>query len=119
MIWLPTSLKGFTDTLPEIKAMLRVCAFHLYGWVCEHESVAAQAEQVRSGWIPPNYPKSWPSEERRSVLPPGTAPFTPRIEREIAKRKAKIRSDLANAEYLHYPKGEVEDVLNFWKVDLG
>ena len=26
MIWLPTSLKGFTDTLPEIKAMLRVCA---------------------------------------------------------------------------------------------
>ncbi len=36
MVWLPTPLKGFTDTLPEIKAMLRVCAFHLYGWACEH-----------------------------------------------------------------------------------
>lgn len=119
MVWLPTSLKGFTDTLPEIKAMLRVCAFHLYGWACEHESVAAQAEQVRSGWIPPNYPNSWPSVERSNVLPSGTAPFTPRIEHEIAKRKAKMRSDLANAEYLHYPKTEVEDVLKFWNVDLG
>lgn len=56
-VWLPTSLKGFTDTLPEIKAMLRVCSFHLYGWACEHEAVAAQAEQVRSGWTPPDYPR--------------------------------------------------------------
>jgi hypothetical protein len=57
--------------------------------------------------------------EQRNILPSGTAPFTPRIEREIAKRKAKIRSDLANAEYLHYPKAEVEDVLKFWEIDLG
>ncbi|MGE0038709.1 MAG: hypothetical protein AB7S93_24140, partial [Xanthobacteraceae bacterium] len=119
MVWLPTSLKGFTDTLPEIKAMLRVCSFHLYGWACEHEAVAAQAEQVRSGWTPPDYPKSWPKADRPGVLPPGSAPFTPRIEREIAKRKAKIRSNLANADFLHYPKTEVEDVLRFWKVDLG
>lgn len=119
MVWLPTSLKGFTDTLPEIKAMLRVCAFHLYGWACEHEAVAEQAEQVRSGWTPPDYPKSWPSADRRGVLPPGTAPFTPRIEREIEKRKSKIRSALASANLLHYPKTEVENVLKFWKVDLG
>jgi len=32
MVWLPTPLKGFTDALPEIKRMLRTCAFHLYGW---------------------------------------------------------------------------------------
>lgn len=119
MVWLPTSLKGFTDTLPEIKAMLRVCAFHLYGWACEHEAVAEQAEQVRSGWTPPDYPKSWPNADRRGVLPPGTAPFTPRIEREIEKRKSKIRSALASANLLHYPKTEVEAVLKFWRVDLG
>jgi hypothetical protein len=49
MVWLPTSLKGFTDTLPEIKAMLRVCAFHLYGWACQHSSVEKQADQVEVG----------------------------------------------------------------------
>jgi hypothetical protein len=119
MVWLPTSLKGFTDTLPEIKAMLRVCSFHLYGWACEHESVVAQAEQVRSGWTPDYYPKSWPWAEQPGMLPSGTAPFTSRIEREIAKRKSKMRSDLASADYLHYPKAEVEEALRFWKVDLG
>jgi hypothetical protein len=119
MVWLPTSLKGFTDTLPEIQAMLRVCSFHLYGWACEHESVAEQAAQVRSGWIPPSYPKSWPDGKQPGRLPPGTAPFTPRIERKIMKRKATIRANLANAAYLHYPKAEVEKVLKSWQIDLG
>lgn len=118
MVWLPTSLKGFTDTFPEIKEMLRTCSFYLYGWACEHESVQVQAEQVRSGTLPRGYPKSWPSQARPSVLPLCTAPFTSRVEREILKRKAKIRAALANADYLHYPKAEVEDVLKFWKVDL-
>ena len=36
MVWLPTALKGFTDILPEIKTMLRVCSFHRYGWTCEN-----------------------------------------------------------------------------------
>lgn len=119
MVWLPTSLKGFTDTLPEIKTMLRVCAFHLYGWSCEHESVAAQAAEVRSGRIPPNYPAEWPDGSAPLRLPPGTAPFTQRIRNTIAKRKAKIRADLADAAFLHYPKSEVIEVLKFWKVDLG
>jgi hypothetical protein len=118
MLWLPTSLKGFTDTLPEIKAMLRVCSFYLYGWVCEHDSVQVMADQVRTGWIPDNYPASWPSPDRPEVLPSGTAPFTPRIEREIAKRKASIRSNLANANLLHYPRAEVESVLEFWKIKI-
>jgi hypothetical protein len=118
MVWLPTSLKGFTDTLPEIKAMLRVCSFHLYGWACEHPSVADQAAKVRSGWIPDRYPKAWPSLDRLGVLPPGTAPFAARIELEIAKRKQKIKADLANAAFLHYPKDEVLEVLKFWNVSL-
>ena len=118
MVWLPTSLKGFTDILPEIKAMLRVCAFHLYGWACEHPSVADQADKVRAGWIQEGYPKSWPSPDRRGVLPPGTALFTVRIEREIAKRKQRIKADIANAAFLHYPKDDVEEVLRFWKIEL-
>lgn len=118
MVWLPTSLKGFTDSLPEVKALLRVCAFHLYGWACEHESVKAQADNVRAGWIPENYPKGWPSPDRPGLLPPGTAPFTPRVQKEIAKRKARFREQLAHAGLLHFPKEEVTEVLKFWRVAL-
>src|SRR5260370_24581423 len=32
MVLLPTPLKAFTDTVPEVKAMLRICARNLYGW---------------------------------------------------------------------------------------
>lgn len=69
-----------------------------YGWACEHESVQMQADQVRRGWAPGDYPASWPSPDRPDILPPGTAPFTPRIEREIAKRKTKVRADLSNGD---------------------
>ena len=99
MVWLPTPLKGFTDTLPQIKEMLRVCAFHLYGWACEHPSVAREAEQVRSGCMPPGYPKSWPSAERPRIEPPNTAPFSDRIEREIRKRKRGIKASIENTSY--------------------
>jgi hypothetical protein len=53
------------------------------------------------------------------ALPPGTAPFTARIEREIARRKAKIKADIENATFLHYPKEEVLAVLKFWNIELG
>jgi hypothetical protein len=41
MVLLPTPLKAFTDTMPEIKSMLRICARNLYGWQCDHESMSA------------------------------------------------------------------------------
>ena len=118
MVWLPTSLKGFTDTLPEIKHLLRVCSFHLYGWACEHPSVADEATKVRKDRNPDGYPKSWPSFERPGALPLGTAPFTARIKEKIHKRKQKIKQDLANVAYLYYPKAEVLEVLKFWKISL-
>ena len=63
-------------------------------------------------------PKSWPSLDRPGVLPPGVAPFSARIEREIAKRKQKITADLRNADFLHYPKDDVLGVLKFWNIEL-
>jgi hypothetical protein len=32
MVLLPTPLKAFTDTMPHVKVMLRICARNLYGW---------------------------------------------------------------------------------------
>lgn len=118
MIWLPTPLKGFTDALPEIKKMLRTCAFHLYGWVCEDDSVKAQADDIRSGVVPSGYPESWPCPARPGILPPGTAFFTPAVADEIRKRKANFRSMLSDPTLINFPREEVREVLEFWKIDL-
>ncbi len=41
MVLLPTPLKAFTDTMPDVKAMLRICARNLYGWQCDHDNLLA------------------------------------------------------------------------------
>jgi hypothetical protein len=40
MVLLLTPLKAFTDSMPEIKTMLRICARNLYDWQCDHEDMA-------------------------------------------------------------------------------
>lgn len=116
MVWLPTPLKGFTDASPEIKRMLRVCAFHLYGWACEHQDVASEAEAVRSGEVPQHYPESWPTADRQ-IRPQGTAPFSARVKKSIETRRASIHRLLANAKLLNYPRDEVRETLRFWKIE--
>ena len=118
MVWLPTSLKGFTDALPEIKTMLRTCAFYLYGWACEHESASEQARSIRAGFIPTGYPANWPAPDRRNALPPGTAPFTRAIEAEIQRRKATLRKMLGDESLTHFPREDVRQVLAYWNVVL-
>jgi hypothetical protein len=118
MVWLPTPLKGFTDALPDIKTMLRTCAFYLYGWACEHESVVDQATAIRAGKIPDGYPKSWPAPDRAGLFPPGTAPFTPAVMTEICKRKAAFKRMLTDMSLTHFPREEMQQVLAFWKVSL-
>ncbi len=118
MVWLPTPLKGFTDALPEIKVMLRTCAFYLYRWACERESVAAQAQSIRGGSIPDGYPNTWPAPDRPNLLPPGTAPNTPGIRAEIDRRKGNFRAMLADESLTHFPRDEVRKVLEFWKVAI-
>jgi hypothetical protein len=117
MVWLPTPLKGFTDAVPQIKECLRVCAFHLYGWTCQHEDVGVGATRVRSGAIPDGYPLAWPTAER-VVLPPGTAPFSERVQSAVARRKARIRAQLEDDSLRHYDRHAVRGVLEFWGVDL-
>ena len=116
MIWLPTPLKGFTDAVREVKQCLRVCAFNLYGWVCEHEDREDGAREVRSGKAPDGYPEEWPTAERR-ILPPGTAPYNERVRSSIARRKAKIFRELRDRSLEHYPRDKVREVLKFWNVN--
>ncbi|WAJ28402.1 hypothetical protein [Antarcticirhabdus aurantiaca] len=117
MVLLPTPLKGFTDAVPTIKRHLRVCAFHLYGWACEHPLVEREAAAVRGGEIPEGYPEGWPTSKRR-ILPPGTGPCSEYILDKAAKRKREIAALLGNVHFANYPREAVREVLDFWKVNL-
>jgi hypothetical protein len=118
MIWLPTPLKGFTDAVPQVKTILRTCAFYLYGWVCEHKSVAAQAATVRSGAIPTGYPEEWPAPGRLDLRPQGVAPFTRGVEEKIQRRKLEIRNMLDDVKLTNFPREDVRRVLETWKINL-
>jgi hypothetical protein len=114
MVLLPTPLKAFTDVMPEVKMMLRVCALHLYGWSCDHEEVADIAKQVSENGSWEAYPESWPKPGTNS-LPLGTVPFSTRIKEAADRRKAAIRRDLASAGP-NYPREEVHKVLSYWNI---
>lgn len=118
MVWLPTPLKGFTDALPEIKTMLRTCAFRLYGWACEHDDARHEASKIRGGLTPAGYPVSWPTADRPDLHPAGTAPFTADVEGAIEKQKKKIRTLLADTGLLHFPREDVKRVLDFWRIAI-
>jgi hypothetical protein len=117
MVWLPTPLKGFTDSVPEIKKILRTCAYYLYGWACEHEEVKTEAAEIESGHIPDAYPKVWPTEKQR-CLPPGTAPYNSIVDAAIQKRKAKIKKDRSHHGLPNYPRDQVEQALAFWSIEI-
>jgi hypothetical protein len=117
MVWLPTPLKGFTDAVPEIKRMIRTCAFHTYGWACEYRDSLAEAELIRQGLIPDQYPDTWPTATRR-VLPNGTAPFSACVVAAIEKKKREFRRMLADTALAHYPREQVREVLLFWRVEV-
>ena len=118
MIWLPSALKAFTDGLPEIKAMLRTCAFHLYGWVCEDPGVKPQADAIRGGAVPEGYPTDWPSPERPGLLPPGTAPYDDAVRSEIRRRKARIAAMLEDDTLNCLDRDELRRVLGDCRVQL-
>lgn len=117
MIWLPTPLKGFTDSVPLVKDCIRTCAFHLYGWTPDLDECPEAVMTIRSGVLPPGYPDSWPTAER-GILPQGTARYDKRVQDAVARRKAKIAELLSNKALIHYPRDEVRKVLSFWNVDI-
>lgn len=114
MVMLPTPLKAFTDVMPEVKAMLRACSFHLYQWRCDHKSLG----EVDFGrWTAdPAYPKSWPQKEG-DPLPPGTIELTPAIAADCDRRLKSIYNDLRHAGR-HYPRASVIAALRYWNIPV-
>lgn len=117
MIYLPVPLKAFTDSMPEIKFGLRVLAFHLYGWSCEHPQASKDNDLILQGKVPEFYPKDYPHPLKR-VLPPNILLPTTKVINMIAKRKADIKSALQNEILLNYPREDVLKTLEFWKIKI-
>jgi hypothetical protein len=115
MVLLPTPLKAFTDALPEMKSMLRICARNLYGWQCDHETMREVNRRLDDWCDWSVYPRSWPRTpgQRRPI---GVVELTETIKRSAAKRLAKIRADLTQAGE-HYPRDKVRQVLKQWNIN--
>lgn len=114
MVLLPTPMKAFTDAIPEIKAMMRICARNLYGWQCDHESMKAVNEALGQWQDWDAYPSSWPRSSGEK-LPMGLVKLTPEIEQQALKRRAAIFSDLEHAGPF-YPREAVRSALKYWGI---
>lgn len=116
MVLLPTPLKAFTDAMPEVKTMLRICARNLYGWPSAHDSFLATNNALDSWTDWESYPQSWPKTPREK-LPLGMVDLSPTIRVSAEKRKKTIRHDLEHAGS-YYPRDEVKAALYYWKIEL-
>jgi hypothetical protein len=90
MVLLPTPLKALTDSVPELKHMLRVCAYNIYGWVPvapDAPDLADRVELVRGGAVFADYPQSWPRTPGEK-LPPGIMPYNAAVEANDSETQA-------------------------------
>lgn len=115
MVLLPTPLKAFTDSVPEAKAMLRICARNLYGWQCDHPDMAATNARLDQWDHWDDYPSSWPRRRDEQVQPLGVTAFSTKAKAAADRRRARIFSDLANAGQ-YYPRDTVREVLEYWEI---
>ena len=114
-VLVPTPLKALTDALPDVKAVLRAAAFHLYGWVCEHADASEEAKTVRSGELPKGYPGNWvPNVPLTSM--PGIGPFTDRVRRAADKRVVTLMSCYLDRTCVFFPRERVKQVLTHWGI---
>lgn len=114
MVLLPTPLKAFTDTMPEVKAMLRICSRNLHGWTCDHDSLLATVATLDAWDAWEYYPASWPRSPGAG-RPLGTVALTPEIERTAATRRSGTVRDPASAGP-HYPREGVRAVLAYRRI---
>ena len=113
MVLLPDPLKAFTDSIPEVKSMLRACARHLYGRSCGGaDDDATSSEAVDD----PAWPASWPRRAGQRE-PAGVMPLTSAVRGRIARRRLEIRRDLDFAGP-RYPREEVLRALAEFDITL-
>jgi hypothetical protein len=116
MVLLPAPLKAFTDIMPEVKAMLRICARNTYNWHCDHIEMTKINTKLDAWNDWSKYPSSWPREPE-TTQPKGTIPINSDIQKRAERRWHNIQRDMENPGP-HYPKESVREVLCYWGLDL-
>jgi len=117
MLLLPGPLKAFTDLMPRLKTMLRVCASHLYAWRCDTEDTRAELMAVDTFNEWDSYPKTWPSNTHPERRPLGVVELNDKIRNRAEVRKASIKRALKEAGP-EYPRERVRKALAYWNVAL-
>ena len=102
MVLLPTPLKAFTDAVPQVKAALRLAAFHLYGFLPEGKSSPTIADA--GDWLP----AGWDQGEVE-----GIRTLNKKIEKSTRIRGSEILKQLRDP-IGKYPTTQVESVLLYW-----
>ncbi len=115
MILLPTPLKTFTDTMPKVKKMLRICARNLYGWHCDHPNMRTVINDLDNWQDWNNYPESWPRKKDDS-LPKGIMTLDQNIIKNAERRWKAIQGDIQNAGK-YFPRDEVKKALVYWRLN--
>ncbi len=104
MVLLPTPLKAFTDAVPQMKAALRLAAFHLYGFLPEGKvlpSVKAAGDWLPEGWGHGNVT--------------GIRWLNTKIEKSAQKRGLTILREMRDP-IGEYPAAQVEMVKGYWSL---
>jgi len=115
MVLLPTPMKAFTDEMPDVKSMLRICAKNFFGWQCDHKSIMTENAKLEKWQTSDDYPESWPRQIGDSA-PLGVMPINADIRQSAVRRWRNIQEDLERAGP-HYPQEEVRKALAYWKLD--
>ncbi|PTX54582.1 hypothetical protein C8N43_3399 [Litoreibacter ponti] len=103
MVLLPVPLKSFTDTVPGLKAALRIAAHRLYGFMPSGRTRPDLDDA--EDWLPDNW---------RAGEIPGVMPLSALVQKRIRARFATFVADYQESPG-HYPKAEVRDVITYWR----
>lgn len=112
MVLLPSPLKAFTDHVPEVKNMLRLCAKNLFCLKEDDKNLFGGAN-VPANWA--DYPASWPKEP--GGRPPGVVPINTKIRAAAKKRLKDIRKALKEPG-TYYPCEQVKAALEYWDIPI-
>lgn len=112
MVLLPTPLKAFTDALPAVKTMLRICARNYYGWRCDHVDLSDDLDRFDAWDV---YPDVWPRHQGKAPI--GVLSLNDEIIERAGRRIERIRQDLRSAGPL-YPRSRVLETCAYWGMDV-
>lgn len=114
MVLLPTPLKALTDSVPEIKRVLRFRSYQIFGWCCDYTNpiVQAEANEIANMSVNAQFPAHWPVAWRAAPAVPA-GPISQVVRDWVASSK-NTATRLCQAPPGNYPANEVRQVLRYW-----